>query len=65
MTAANGLIHCLGFEVPLYTPVFVMARITGWSAHVIEQLAHNRLIRPRVRYVGPLVRPVVPLDQRG
>jgi citrate synthase len=41
-----------------------MSRITGWSAHIIEQLANNRLIRPRARYTGPGVRPVVPLSER-
>jgi 2-methylcitrate synthase len=39
--------------------------VAGWSAHVIEQRAHNRLIRPRSRYTGPELRPVVPLAQRG
>ena len=62
---AGRLYHALGLEIPLYTPIFVMSRITGWSAHVIEQLANNRLIRPRARYTGPQVKPVVPLDQRG
>jgi citrate synthase len=62
---AGRLYHALGLEVPLYTPIFVMSRITGWSAHIIEQLAHNRLIRPRARYIGPSVRPVVPLAERG
>ena len=43
----------------------VMARVTGWSAHIIEQLANNRIIRPRARYTGPALREVVPIDQRG
>jgi citrate synthase len=50
---AGRLYHSLGLEIPLYTPIFVMSRVTGWSAHVIEQLDNNRLIRPRARYVGP------------
>jgi citrate synthase len=62
---AGRLYHALGLEVPLYTPIFVMSRVAGWSAHVIEQLDHNRLIRPRARYTGPEVRPVVPLAKRG
>ena len=62
---AGRLYHALGLEVPLYTPIFVMARVAGWSAHVIEQLAHNRLIRPRARYTGPELRAVVPLAGRG
>ncbi len=43
----------LGLPVPLYTPLFVVSRVVGWSAHIIEQLGNNRLIRPRARYVGP------------
>lgn len=62
---AGRLYHALGLEVPLYTPIFVMSRVTGWSAHVIEQAAHNRLIRPRARYTGPEVRAVRPLAERG
>jgi citrate synthase len=62
---AGRLYHALGLEIPLYTPIFVMSRVTGWSAHVIEQLEHNRLIRPRGRYTGPEVRSVKPLAERG
>jgi citrate synthase len=62
---AGRLYHALGLEIPLYTPIFVASRVSGWSAHVIEQLDHNRLIRPRARYTGPDVRKVVPLAQRG
>ncbi len=62
---AGRLYHALGLEVPLYTPIFVMARVAGWSAHVLEQQAHNRLIRPRSRYTGPQGRPVTPLADRG
>jgi citrate synthase len=43
----------LGIDVDLYTPVFVVSRIAGWAAHVIEQLDDNRLIRPRAEYIGP------------
>src|SRR5262249_24058537 len=57
---AGRLYHALGLEVPLYTPIFVMSRVAGWSAHVIEQLGHNRLIRPRARYTGPDRRTVPP-----
>jgi citrate synthase len=56
---AGRLYHALGLEVPLYTPIFVMSRVSGWCAHIIEQLDHNRLIRPRARYTGPEVRSVV------
>jgi 2-methylcitrate synthase len=51
--------------VPIYTPIFVMSRIAGWCAHILEQKAHNRIIRPRARYTGPERRPVVPLADRG
>jgi 2-methylcitrate synthase/citrate synthase II len=61
---AGRLYHALGLEIPLYTPIFVMARVAGWSAHVIEQQANNRLIRPRGRYVGPPLRTVRPLTER-
>ena len=62
---AGRLFHALGLEVPLYTPIFVAARVAGWAAHVIEQQQHNRLIRPRSRYVGPGPRPVTTLAERG
>jgi citrate synthase len=61
---AGRLYHGLGLDVPLYTPIFVMSRVSGWSAHVIEQLDHNRLIRPRARYTGPALRPVQALAER-
>jgi citrate synthase len=62
---AGRLYHVLGLETPLYTPIFVMSRVSGWSAHVIEQLDHNKLIRPRGRYNGPPERAVKPLAERG
>lgn len=62
---AGRLYHSLGLEVSLYTPIFVMSRVAGWSAHVCEQLSKNRLIRPRARYIGPERRPVKPLAERG
>jgi citrate synthase len=58
------LYYYLGLPRALYTPLFVMARLAGWAAHIIEQLDHNRLIRPRALYRGPARRPVVPLEQR-
>jgi 2-methylcitrate synthase len=62
---AGRLYHALGLEIPIYTPIFVVSRITGWSAHVIEQLANNRLIRPRARYTGPTERKVAPIGERN
>jgi len=59
------LYHYLGLRIETYTPIFAMARTAGWSAHIIEQLDHNRLMRPRARYIGPPNRPVTPLNQRG
>lgn len=59
------LYHALALDPVLYTPIFVMSRVTGWSAHVIEQLDNNRLIRPRSRYIGPAARSVRPLAERG
>jgi citrate synthase len=45
--------HTLGIDVDLFTPIFAVSRVSGWTAHVIEQLDDNRLIRPRAEYVGP------------
>ena len=62
---AGRLYHAMGLEIPLYTPIFVMARVAGWAAHVIEQAGANRIIRPRSRYIGPEPRQVRPLAERG
>ena len=57
--------HVLGIDVDLFTPIFAVSRISGWSAHVIEQLDDNRLIRPRADYLGPAYpQHWVPMDQR-
>ena len=45
--------HSLGIPRDLFTPIFAVARIFGWVAHILEQYANNRLIRPRAEYVGP------------
>ena len=58
--------HTLGIDVDLFTPVFAVSRISGWTAHVIEQLEDNRLIRPRADYIGPAYpNKYVPLERRG
>jgi citrate synthase len=46
--------HTLGIDVDLFTPIFAVSRVSGWTAHVIEQLDDNRLIRPRADYIGPV-----------
>ncbi|MDB5356903.1 MAG: 2-methylcitrate synthase [Phycisphaerales bacterium] len=56
--------HFLGIPTPLFTPLFVCSRVTGWAAHVFEQRADNRLIRPSADYVGPPPRAFVPIALR-
>ena len=56
--------HLCGIPTPMFTPLFVVSRITGWAAHIIEQRADNRLIRPNADYIGPDPRPYVPLANR-
>lgn len=57
--------YSLNIPIDLYTPIFVIARVSGWSAHMIEQLDNNRLIRPGCIYEGPQSAPFVPIDQRS
>lgn len=57
--------HFMGIPTPLFTPIFVMSRVTGWCAHVMEQRANNRIIRPGADYVGPDERSVPALSERG
>lgn len=56
--------HFMGIPTPLFTPIFVCSRTTGWSAHVMEQRANNRLIRPGADYTGPAPKPWEPLSAR-
>jgi len=58
------LYYYMGLPIELYTPLFVVSRVLGWSAHIIEQLGQNRLIRPLARYVGPSARTWLPLEER-
>ena len=55
----------LGIDIDLFTPIFAVSRVSGWAAHIIEQLGDNRLIRPRAEYQGPAYpAPYVPVDNR-
>ena len=56
--------HLMGFDTDFFTPIFVISRITGWSAHILEQHAANKLIRPLASYKGSSYRKVVPINQR-
>ena len=55
----------MGIPTKLFTPIFVCSRVTGWAAHVMEQRANNRIIRPSADYSGPEARKVVPIAERG
>ncbi len=57
--------HFMGIPTKLFTPIFVMSRITGWAAHIFEQRANNRIIRPSADYTGPEPRDYMAIDQRG
>ncbi len=61
---AGPAYYLMGFEIPMFTPIFVMSRITGWTAHIMEQLSDNKLIRPLSNYTGPAQRDVIPMDKR-
>jgi citrate synthase len=60
-----SMYYTLGIPIDLYTPIFAVSRMSGWTAHILEQYANNRLIRPRADYTGPeYPQRFVPLEQR-
>jgi len=56
--------HSLNIDHDLFTPIFAVSRVSGWSAHILEQYANNRLIRPRAEYIGPGIQKYIPIEQR-
>jgi len=56
--------YMMGIPLDLYTPIFAISRISGWTAHILEQYADNKLIRPRAEYIGPRNVAYVPIDER-
>ena len=61
---AASVYHTLGIPTDLMTPIFALARMAGWTAHVREQYADNRVIRPGSEYIGPRDQSWVPIDDR-
>jgi 2-methylcitrate synthase len=61
---AATVYHFMGIPTYLFTPIFVCSRVTGWSAHIMEQRAKNKLIRPAADYVGPPLQEWLPIEQR-
>ncbi len=61
---AARIYHALGLPINLFTPLFVVARVSGWTSHIIEQMGNNRLIRPLAKYVGQAPRPYVSIEDR-
>ena len=60
-----GVLQAIGLPKEYFTPTFAVSRVAGWSAHVLEQASHNRIIRPQSEYIGPEPRKPVPLAKRG
>ncbi|HLQ71478.1 MAG TPA: citrate/2-methylcitrate synthase, partial [Bacillota bacterium] len=56
--------HSLGIDHDLFTPIFAVSRTSGWLAHILEQYANNRLIRPRADYIGPKTQEYVQIENR-
>jgi len=62
---AASVYHALGIPIDLFTPVFAASRVSGWTAHIREQYADNRIIRPESEYIGPRDQKWVPVEERG
>ncbi|MCP4714122.1 MAG: citrate/2-methylcitrate synthase, partial [Deltaproteobacteria bacterium] len=62
----SGIVYrCMGIDPEMYTPLFAVSRVAGWTARVHEYLQHNRIFRPRAMYVGQCDQRFVPVEQRG
>ena len=61
---AGPAYYLMGFDIDMFTPIFVMSRVTGWAAHAFEQRANNRIIRPSAEYTGPEHRVVPKIEDR-
>lgn len=61
---AARVYHALNLPIRIFTPIFVVARMSGWTAHIVEQMSNNRLIRPLSEYCGPEPRAYLPLNER-
>jgi citrate synthase len=59
-----AVLHAVGLPKDLFTATFAMARMVGWTAHILEQVGNNRIIRPDAEYVGPAPHPVLPPEKR-
>jgi len=57
--------YSMGIPIDLDTPMFAISRVSGWTAHILEQFANNRLIRPRAEYIGPKNVTYTPIEERG